>query len=367
MLLRLPLVLLAVVLAAACGDPAPLTPIPEPEGSCSAGAFRVSPMNGAGPVHRMTPVIVSWNGAADDVVIALRAGDSAIEGESWLGAQSALFMPSGLLPADAQVQWTVSACGVTKSGAFATGQLLHPMAELDVTHLGKPLAMDLRSATWTSPEPRRFLGDVLLKWRLAPSMLVMLAEVHGDEATFVLAPGVARDENVVADGTRRVQVIRASLRNNPYLALQTADLALAIADGMVTLRDVDLVFGLSDSGFEDGRLTAMMDVRGIVNGPDPCAVLQTLTGERCRPCEAKDEEAGCFLVEMRDVVALPTKSAIPTLDRGPPPVVPGLDGPGRLDIAPAPETAPEVKPTIPCVTPRCDDARPPPPTPPPAR
>jgi hypothetical protein len=255
-------------------------------------------------------------------VFDVRAAGVPVDGESWMGDGRAVFLPHGPMPADTRVSWSVHACSATTSGTFTTGALLHPLEDLEGTHVGHLFEVDLRRATWDAPTPEDELAGVLLKWHLAPSFLVVMSSVAGNEATFFLAPAVIDDDGRVAqDLTRPVQTVKASLEDNPYVALDPVTMSLVLGDGVLELRGAELLLGLSDHGLADGRLSAFVDVRGLsseTDGADPCAVLLSLTGGTCQPCDAEDTEGGCFFLEMSDVVGDGAEQRVLDLHAGQP-------------------------------------------------
>ncbi len=347
MLRIIPIAIFAAGLAA-CGASPPLQPI-TPSTSCNATALQVAPGDGAGPLHRMTPIAATWTGTATNVFFDVHAGAKAVAGETFVDDNRAVFLPTEPLPASSTITARVSVCGFVDTSTFTTGAILHPLQELD-TCVGQPYGMDLRTAHWAAPKPASAIAEVMLKWRLAPTLLVMLEAVDGNTGTFALIPGkLDKDGNTVPDPSRSAQFLTADLSGNPYVSLTPDNFPVAVGDGAVSLRSVDLVLGLGENGLEDGRLSAEVDVHGMRGVDNPCAVLHDLTGQGCYPCDETDSLGSCFLLEMNDVTALPTDVALGVI--GTPPFL------GGDPLAPRPaSTAPAVDlPQIPDLRIGCPD------------
>lgn len=314
------LLLLSIASTLGCGASpmSPLFPIPPPlADSCAFADVEVVPEDGAAPLPRALEIAVSWRGAADDVVFDVRANGKSIEGEAWVADGHALFLPYGVLPADSLVTWRVSACGRTESGAFATGALLRRVDDETLAQcVDVPFEVDLRRATLRAPTTNTGVGDAILKWRIAPALFAMVHAVNDSGITFWLVPGRVDEWGFVQpDRTRPARLVTGSVASNPYFALVTEDIALALDDGAVTLRGMDLLVGLDDPGYDervalqDGRLVAEVDTRGWSTDDDPCSAIEAMTREKCYPCDARDIAGSCFLLEMTGVVGLPSDDA----------------------------------------------------------
>ncbi|OGQ10296.1 MAG: hypothetical protein A2138_21195 [Deltaproteobacteria bacterium RBG_16_71_12] len=302
------------------------------------------PDNGAGPLHRFTPVAVRWSGEAGSLSIrVMSAGHPAI-GETIRGDRQAVFVPAAPYEPNGAVTWTVRACGKKLTGSFAVGALTHPLADLDENLGTRPFDIDLRSATWESPTPRDPFGELLLKWQLAPVFLVQFVRLDDGSAVVALAPGVtAEDGTVRQDLSRPLQVANVSLRDNPYVTLTPDQLELALGTSSVVMTDVELVLGLTPSGLDDGRLLAEVRVPGkapagppdprpvpgrptidfkedprgalgaVLPPNDPCRALAALSNGSCHACP--DGQGRCFTLvlsdiegptsKVRDLIALP--------------------------------------------------------------
>ena len=328
-------------LAAGCGNNADNTLVPAAQtpgtATCRFEKPSVRPQNGAGPLHRFTPVAVSWTGEAGPLTLrVVSAGHPAI-GETIRGDRQAVFVPAAPYEPNGAVEWTVRACGQTLRGSFSVGALLRPLADLDETLGTRPFDIDMRTANWESPTPRDPFGELLLKWQLAPVFLVQFVRLDDGSAVVALAPGVgAEDGTVRQDLSRPLQVASVSLRNNPYVTLTPQELELALGKGSVVLTDIELVLGLTPSGLDDGRLVAEVRVPGrptvgpkeprVVAGDpklvlkeegpngapgsplptdDPCRSLAALSNGSCHPCA--DGNGRCFTLVLSDIEGASSK------------------------------------------------------------
>ncbi len=334
-LLTLLVALLSTALLGSCGKDSDATLLPAAQtpgpGTCRFTKPTVRPQDGAGPLHRFTPVAVSWIGEAGPMTIRVfSAGHPAI-GETIRGDRQAVFVPAAPYEPNGAVEWSVRACGQTLRGSFSVGALLHPLADLDETLGTRPFDVDLRTASWESPTPRDPFGELLLKWQLAPVFLVQFVRLDDGSAVVALAPGVAAEDGTVRqDLSRPLQVANVSLRNNPYVTLTAAELELALGKGSVALTDIELVLGLTPSGLDDGRLVAEVRVPGrtavgpkeprvvagdpklvlkeegpngapgsLLPADDPCRTLAALSNGSCHPCP--DGNGRCFTLVLSDI------------------------------------------------------------------
>lgn len=351
-------------LGAGCGNNADGTLVPADStpgtATCRFDNPTVRPDDGAGPLHRLTPVAVRWSGEAGPMNIrVVSAGHPAI-GETIRGDRQAVFVPAAPYEPNGVVTWTVRACGKKVSGSFAVGALTHPLADLDENLGTRPFDIDLRDATWEEPAPRDPFGALLLKWQMAPVFLVQFVRVDEVSAMVALAPGVtAEDGTVRQDLTRPLQVANVSLRDNPYVTLTPKVLELALGTGSMVMTDVELVLGLTPSGLDDGRLVAEVRVPGkapagppeprpvpgrptivfdesarrplgeLVPPNDPCRTLAMLSNGNCHACA--DGQGRCFTLvlsdiegptsKVRDLIALPLGPVTPperAVDNGAP-------------------------------------------------
>ncbi|MCC7074674.1 MAG: hypothetical protein IT383_25420 [Deltaproteobacteria bacterium] len=300
--------LLALPLAlAACGGPDPIAPIDgePPAAACRFDGVQASPVVGASPVHRATPVELQWAGAIDAIDIEVRADGAPVKGEVLLGATSAVFVPHALYPVDSRVEWRATACGDVHEGWFGVGALAHPLVDVGALVGGAPFEVDLRAAHLEAPSPNDPLAEVLLRFHLAPAFLVTFAHVEEGQATVLLAPAfVADDGSVRQDMSRPMAIAKVPLEGNPYLFLPRTDLELALGTGAATLRGADLVLGLDAARLEDGRLVAELDLREVAftDGEEPCDVVARLSDDACRPCA--DGVPSCVPLVMHDIVGV---------------------------------------------------------------
>lgn len=290
-----------------CGDEQVLlphvTPPETPGDPCVAFAPDITPITGEGPLHRMTPLTARWAGGREvPAAFTVTVDGAAVAGTSWVRSGYALFVPERPYPENARVDWRFAACDVEKTGAFTTGALFSPIDIEEVQ--GRSFGFDLRSVAWEQPEASSTVNGFVLRWHLAPTLVVDVVDVTLGKAVLALSPGVLDDNGaVVRDLARGIVEVEASLLQNPYLRVTAPELELMALDGPVTLRGLELVLGLEEGCFADGRLIALMDVRELEKqGKEPCARLLSLTGESCVPCEDDlDTDLGCFFLSMEGV------------------------------------------------------------------
>lgn len=343
-----------LLVLAACDSAPPLVQVggSDDQRTCEFAGVTVAPEDGAGPVHRSTQFEVTWRGNAD-VTADLRVGGAHVSGEAWIDHGRAVFVPHEALPASARIDWRVTGCDDIIAGAFYTGALLHPFEKVE-QRINERYELDLRRATLAEPTTGTELGDLVVRWRVAPSLLLMPFSVDDDRGrmSFFVVPGTTDEDGVVRpDATLPWQLVSGSLAENPYVGLRPRDFAVALGEGNVMLRDVELLLGFDEDGFADGRFAAVVDVRRMPMESDPCAVVEAVTSEVCFACDETDRAGSCFFLEMVDVTGVPTDVELvrdmPNRDVGPDvacTLADCPDGPeGPVPVKPAP-----IEPRWPC-------------------
>jgi hypothetical protein len=182
--------------------------------------------------------------------------------------------------------------------------------------VGRSFGFDLRAVAWEQPKAASTVDGFILRWHLAPSFVVDVLDADLAHATIALAPGVIDDDgNVVRDLRGGFVEVETGLLENPYLHVSAPELSLLAEDGEVVLRRLELVLGLGEGCFTDSRLVAVMDVRHLEKeGFEPCARLQSLTGETCVLCDEGDTEPGCFLLAVDGLTSLSSAdSSVPVV------------------------------------------------------
>jgi hypothetical protein len=306
-----------VVLSACGADPELPTVTPPvtdpPADPCVGFSPTVAPITGSGPLHRTTPVTARWAGGEPaDLAFVVTANGAPARGTLHVRSGEALFLPERAFPGDARVEWSFSACGVKRDGHFTTGALMAPV-ELDAA-VGRSFGFDLRAAGWEQPKAASTVDGFILRWHLAPSFVVDVLDADLAHATIALAPGVIDDDgHVVRDLRGGFIELETGLLENPYLHVTAPELSVLATDGEVVLRRLELVLGVGEGCFTDSRLVAVMDVRHLEKeGLEPCARLQSLTGESCVLCDDGDEAAGCFLLAVDGLTSVSsTDSSVP--------------------------------------------------------
>lgn len=313
--------LLVPSLLAACGADEPVAPIGDgPALACRFDAPAAKPDSGASPVHRASPVEISWSGPIDRLAIEVTADGLSVPGEVLQGSSKALFVPHRLYPENSRVEWRASACGKRLDGWFGVGALAHPVVDVEGAVGGAAFEIDLRQARIEAPAANDPLAEVLLRFRLAPALLAAFTRIEEGEATVVLAPAVADESGAVhQDMSRPMTLAKVALDQNPYVFLPRMDLELALGTGAVELKRADLILGLGAHSLADGRLVADLDLRktAFADHEDPCALVARLTDETCRPCD--DGAPACVPLVMHDVIGLPAVDPLgqPPLGGGP--------------------------------------------------
>lgn len=276
--------------------------------TCRFDDVVVSPRDGFGPVHRSHGISVRWEGDAGPMRFEVRAKGHTIPGELIRSDRMAVWMPELPYPADTVVEWSVRACGTTQRASFVSGALTHALPNLSAALGDRPWAIDLRDARWDTPEPRPHVGrSALLRWGLAPALLVQFVPIDEQRAKVVMAPGVIdEDGSVRQDLHRPLLSTKTSLLHNPYLLLPPFDIELALDEGELLLTEADLILGASETGLFDGRLIAEVEVPGEArpgDARDPCTQLARLSSERCHPCSVGGGR--CFTLSLGEVEGVP--------------------------------------------------------------
>lgn len=286
------------------GAPGPLAPVVEaPTEPCWVSDLRVTPSE-AVPAARTAPLALSFAGHAPVLKLAVGTPAGELPGAVFSDDGGAYFVPSAPYPAGAVISWRAGVCGEVYEGSFTTGALHHALGDDERREIydDTTWGLDLRTATWR--EPAVAATDSRLGWALGGALLV---EVRGPSEGSVLvrlAPAVA-DSSGLLQQDEREPLVEAAVSLEPgsaYLAFHLSRLALETRGGPVTLRDVDVVLGLSEEGPADGQLSAEMDLRDWRgdNGRTGCELLLEETGSECVPC-AVDGEVACAALDLGDV------------------------------------------------------------------
>jgi hypothetical protein len=303
MSLSKPWLLSIVLLGAACGgdfsaiSPTGESPIPDPvRGSVACAPTDVRVAGGGERVSRTAAIYVRFDGEAPaDLRIRVEGPTGKHGGELFEGPGRVTFLPSSPFPAHQTLTWRVRMCGATTSGTFHTGALIHPVSEatLDERFVGERFAIDTRVGNWSAPAGA--VDNSALRFSFGGAILVDVMERVGAELRLGLSAALADNAGGYVSDARVVPVMfDASLTNNPYLAVELAELSLPTTHGDVAIRDLRLSLGLGADGFDDVRVEGMLDL----GSENSCRVLEGSDGEPCLRCvEAGPESCRPLVVE----------------------------------------------------------------------
>lgn len=279
---------------------------------CWMNAVQVTPAANV-PVARTTPVVVSVDGQASDLKIAVGGTAGELPGNLLITEAGGMFVPAEPYPAMSAIDWRVSVCGQVLESSFSTGSLYRALRfdELSRVYNRQTWGLDLRLGQWIEP---------------AASPLGRLERAFGGGLLLEVVP--------VADGALIVRLAPAltdasgvyGLPSNPevfefdvvyqaaagYARWFIPSLPMPTRGGEVMLRDIDLTLGLSDEGIADARVSAELDLRHWTadTGIAACTFLGTETDTECRPCSA-DGALACIDLQVAGLHSAPASVTIP--------------------------------------------------------
>jgi hypothetical protein len=196
---------LGVVLCSALGglgceskEPLVLPDGPVDDTSCVGFSAALTPTVGEGPLHRGTPIVATWRTGIVDAQVEVHADGAAVRGATYVHDGRAMFLAERLLPASTRIDWRFSACGTMHAGHFDTGALSAPVEFEDA--VGRSFGFDLRQLEWEHPTANTTANGYVLRWHLAPTVVVDVLGATLSSVHVAIAPGVVTEKgDVVRD------------------------------------------------------------------------------------------------------------------------------------------------------------------------
>ncbi|MCK6506326.1 hypothetical protein L6R53_23625 [Myxococcota bacterium] len=278
------------------------------------------PAEGADPVSRSAAITVGVDGAlsADDVVFTVRADGVDQQGQVEVSDDALRWTPSQMLPASAEVSWSLDACGSATAGTYRTGtegEQVDPAALVDLAW-----GLDLDQATWIEPAG----GQVLFGQLFSGLLMLGVQEATTDQVDLIGGAAEVVDEDLVQQDpcVPTFDFEPVAFSNNPYVAVGPTTLELAFQGVPVQVDDVVLSGAFSDGGetFSGGALSAELDAREIApsvgtSAEALCELLESYLGLSCVACAADGEER-CVALRVEDIEGqrLPGLRVVPNPD-----------------------------------------------------
>ncbi|MCB9777584.1 MAG: hypothetical protein H6742_03385 [Alphaproteobacteria bacterium] len=276
------------------------------------------PADGADPVSRSASLVLAANAPLGDVDIQVQADGVDLDGDVVIDGSWVSWTPRGMMPADAQVEWTADSCGVTAAGGFTTGSLGDTV---DAAALqGQSWALDLDRATWLEPPG----GQILLGQVFGGDLLLGVQASSG--ATLDLIGGAA--EEVEPGWIQQDPCIptfdfdAVDFGNNPYISVGPTTLELDFEGVPVVLSQVYLggVFVDGGAGIEDASLQAEIDARDVAGSlggtaDQLCDLVESYFGIECIACST-DAEPLCLALDIQEIpgTLVPGLQVVPNPD-----------------------------------------------------
>ena len=274
--------------------------------ACSAAeVLDQHPVDGADPVGRLSPIILTLSQALDpaEASLSVQADGAAVTGSLSAEGETLRWTPTEPLPARAAVSWSADLCGTAASGQFSTGTATDPAVPTDLA--GTAYALDLSSATWVAPAGGQVLfgqlfgGQLLLGVQAASDTEI---DLLGGAAT-VLDDGTVQQDPCIAT----FDFAPADFSGNPYVQVGPTTLSLSFQGIPVPVKEVVLTgaFTADGQGIADARLDAELDARDIADQVGTswsqlCDMLTAYTGLSCVDCST-DGRAACIVLQVEDI------------------------------------------------------------------
>jgi hypothetical protein len=264
---------------------------------CDAVFTTFTPVDGAGPVGRATPIRVLFDGQASAIDFEVTGPDGAIPGTVTLEEGAAVFTPDAAYPSEGEITWTAAACEGTVGGTFSTGTLEERMSPEELE--GSAYSIDLAEATWVSPPNA---GDMISQF-FAGTFLIGVEAATETELDCIGAAGEA-----TASGSWQqdpcyptVDFDAVDFSSNPYFALVSDRLEFNVEGMAVIIHEVTISGGMSSEELSEGKFSGEVDMRDYTGalGDDPCSLVG-LVGLTCEACLSDGEEQ-CIWLEAEDV------------------------------------------------------------------
>lgn len=278
------------------------------------------PAEGADPVSRSAAISIPVQGAlsADDVVVTVQADGAEQAGQVEVSGGTLRWTPAQMLPASAEVSWSVDACGAQASGSYRTGaegEQVDPATLADLAW-----GLDLDRATWIEPAG----GQVLFGQLFSGLLMLGVQSATAEEIDLIGGAAEVVDEDLVQQDpcVPTFDFEPVSFANNPYVAVGPTSLQLTFQGLPVQVDDVVLSGAISADGeaLTEGALAAELDAREIApsvgtSAEALCELLESYLGLSCVACAADGEER-CVAMRVEDIEGqrLPGLRVVPNPD-----------------------------------------------------